>query len=227
MPAFDQKFSEDQCDAAAEARVDRGLTLRRVSELAAAGDLELRGPLVPPVKISQSYVRDLANRLVRQRTGRAVSPLAEQAAPDANEALRRRLVNLSDAMLRAEEKKKPATVDPERLRQIARAVREAEQIRGAQGGTPPPRTSRDEHGKQHLGQSSGGLAGAMMRDLRATERGEAAQKTTPTNTDHGDTDGAGTAPPFERAEGDTDTTPGALVTERIRELQPERFDLQP
>jgi hypothetical protein len=219
MPAFDQKFSEDQCDAAAEARVDRGLTLRRVSELAAAGDLELRGRKVPAFKISQSYVRDLANRLVRQRTGRAVSPLAEQPAPDANEALRRRLVNLSDAMLRAEEKKKPAAVDPERLRQIARAVREAEQIRGAQGGTPPPRTSRDEHGKQHLGASSGGLAGAMMRDLRATKRSEAAQNAPPTTTHHRDTEGQGTMPPFERAETDHDATPGALVSERISQLQ--------
>jgi hypothetical protein len=219
MPAFDQKFSEDQCDAAAEARVDRGLTLRRVTELAAAGDLELRGRKVPPFKISQSYVRDLANRLVRQRTGRAVSPLAEQPASDANEALRRRLVNLSDAMLRAEEKKKPATVDPERLRQIARAVREAEQIRGAQGGTPPRPTSRNEQGTQHLARTGYGLAGTMMRDLRATERGEAAQNAPITTKHHGDSGGQGTMPPFERADSDTDTTPGALVSERIQQLQ--------
>jgi hypothetical protein len=219
MPGFDHKFSADQCDAAAEARVDRGLTLRRVTELAATGDLELRGRKVPPFEISTSYVRDLAARLVRQRTGRAVSPLADQPAPDAYEALRRRLVNLSDALLRAEEKKKPATVDPERLRQIARAVREAEQIKGAQGGTPPPRTSRDEQGKQHLPERSGGLTGTIMRDLRSNERREAAQNVPPLHHAHGDREGTGTAPPFERAEGERDATPGVLTSERIAQLQ--------
>jgi hypothetical protein len=104
MPAFDEKFSDEQRDAAAHARVELGMTYRRIVELAADGQLEHRGRKVDPFKISPEYVKDLANKLVRQRAGKAPSKLADRPHHDAVEILRRRTVACADALLEEYEK---------------------------------------------------------------------------------------------------------------------------
>jgi hypothetical protein len=220
MPAFDEKFCDEQRDAAAHARVELGMTYRRIVELAADGQLEHRGRKVDPFKISPEYVKDLANKLVRQRAGKTPSKLADRPHHDAVEILRRRTVACADALLEEYEKtlrKRPQEAEPKRLREIVDLIRYLSQLSPAQRATST--ATRDEKAPD----PRRGSVGVLLREVR----GEAAQKATQTKPTHRDSNGTGTEPPFERAETEHDATPGALVSERIAQLQPEHFDLEP
>jgi hypothetical protein len=220
MPAFDEKFSDEQRDAAAHARADLGLKLREVCERAAAGQLEHRGRKVEPFKISPEYVRDLAVALARRRIGKAASKLADLPPREATDILWQRTVACADALLEDYEKtvhKRPSQAEVKRLREIVDVIRYLRQI------TPGERTTRDETGKPTAPDSRRGSVGVLLREVR----GEAAHNAPQTNDVDGDGQGAGTAPASEQPDTEHDATPGALVSERIAQLQPERFALEP
>ena len=81
-------------------------------------------------------VRDCARKLKARRAGKLKSDAAMLPARDAVEALRRRLVSLADREMRVAERQKRGTVQPETLRQIARAVREIAAIPGIDDARP-------------------------------------------------------------------------------------------
>lgn len=161
---FQERYTADQRRALATAYEDRRIRpYRVVCELAAAGELE---PGMPPFEVTggPGYVADLVRKLRRTRAGEHTSELAKAPPRDAIEALRRRLVNVCDQTLNAIEREKPRDRDPERLRQLARAIREAAAIPGPTDPTP----LRPGHGKPAPGErkgegaTRGGIAGGVL-----------------------------------------------------------------
>jgi hypothetical protein len=222
VPAFDRKYSNEQADAVASAWNDRGIRpAKRVSELAAAGELTTPlGDKLPGFAIPEGTIRSLARHARRRRRGEIRSPLSEAGPRDAIEIMRRRMANMIDGEMAVEERKRPGTRDAERLRQLNRALLELARLPGPTDPRPLSPAAKDADGKRTEGGARGGLAGPMMRDLRSNGAGgQAAQEATHPNHAEGHKDGAGTAPPFERAEGERDASPGSLVSERIAGLQ--------
>jgi hypothetical protein len=222
VPAFDPKYSHAQREAIASAWNDRGVRpARRVVELARAGELtDAAGDKVPGFEIPEGTIRSLARHARRRRRGEIRSPLSEAGPRDAIEIIRRRLVNMIDGEMAVQERKRPGSRDPERIRQLARAALEAARLPGPTDPRPSSPATRGPDGKQLEGIAKGGLAGPMMRDLRSNGAGsEPAQNTPPLHHAGGEGDGTGTAPPFERAEGQAEMSPGALTSERVAALQ--------
>jgi hypothetical protein len=222
VPAFDRKYSNDQADAVASAWNDRGIRpAKRVSELARAGELTTpQGDRLPGFEIPEGTIRSLARHARRRRRGEIQSPLSEAGPRDAIEILRRRMANMIDGEMAVEERKRPGTRDAERLRQLNRALLELARLPGPTDPRPVSPAAKDADGKRAEGGARGGLAGPMMRELRSNGApGEPARNVPPLTTHHGDTDGTGAAPPFERADRDRDTSPGALTSERVAQLQ--------
>lgn len=217
--AFAPVYSDEQREAIATAYEDRKIRpAKRVCELAAAGDLEHRGAKLDPFTVPENTVRDLARDLRKRRTGERTSQLAALEPRDAIEALRRRLVNAADAMLDDLEqkvKKDAGTADPERLRQITRAVREAAALPGPTDPRPTAPGSK-AGGKRNGGATQGGLGGELLKAARA--EGETAHGTTPPreNGDGRTETPEHSAPPSEpqRLNGQDDGSPGV----RVREL---------
>ena len=167
---WDAKFTDEQKEAVAIARVDGGRTARRVAEMAAAGELTLRGEPVGAFNISDRYVNEIGKRLERDRTGKTASKVAELPHRDAVENLRLRLIAGADAMLTAWEKqaaKSPEKADTERHRQIVRCVLEASRLPGPGDKRPAPDTSKDQQGKS-APRTVGGPAGALLKEHRRT-----------------------------------------------------------
>jgi len=173
MKVADPKYTPEQRAAAAEAYVDRGVRpARRVAELAAAGEL------IPGQRfeISPDYVLKLAAALRRRRAGEASSALARQPPRDAVEAIRRRLAAAIDHELTLIEtlQRRRGRDDRdvlERLRQIARLSREFAALPGPTDPRPVPPGQRHidpatGESRNNGGPIRGGLAGAMLRDIR-------------------------------------------------------------
>lgn len=167
MPAFVEKYTAEQREAMAAAYVDRKIRpARAVVQLAAEGKLTLHGEPLEPFETNENAVRDFARKLRKKRAGEVVSDLATKPPRDAIEALRRRLVNVADAMLRDVELQKPGEVEPERLRQIMRCVLEASKLPGPTDPRPAQGQARDADGKRGP-QTTGGVGGALLRDHRS------------------------------------------------------------
>lgn len=141
MPArFEAVYTDEQRDAIATAYEDRRIRpARRVVELAEAGEL-VEGLAPFTVHGGANTVRDMARKRRQKRAGQLVTETAKQPPRDALEALRRRLLSAIDHELTAcerEQKKRAGSADPERLRQIGRALREAAAIPTPSEPTPP------------------------------------------------------------------------------------------
>jgi hypothetical protein len=129
-------------------------------------------------------------------------------------------VNMIDGEMAVEERKRPGNRDPERIRQLARAALEAARLPGPTDPRPSSPATRDAEGKR-TGGAHGGLAGPLMRDLRSNGAGggETVQDIPQHTHAGGDTDGAGSAPPFEREDGQAEMSPGSLTSERVKQPQ--------
>src|SRR4051794_31007310 len=131
MAAFQAKYTPDQREAIASAVIDRGASAPRVVELAAAGQLtDSNGAQLEPFTVPANTVRSEARKAKKRRQGKAASDLGKAEPRDAVEALRRRIVTMLDEELGVEERKRKGNRDPERVRQICRAMREAAAIPG-------------------------------------------------------------------------------------------------
>jgi hypothetical protein len=135
--------------------------------MAAAGELHYDGQRLEPFETNEGTVRDLARNL-RLRTigGKRATPLENRPHRDAIETLRRRLITTADVLLRDLERqsaKAPGTVNLERLRQIARMVREAAALPGPDDPRPPA-PGVQVGGFRNGGTTRGGLAGRILND---------------------------------------------------------------
>jgi hypothetical protein len=225
MAAFEEKYTDQQRDAIAHAYEDRRIRpARKVVQMAAAGELDYHGEILKPFEATENTVRDLARKLRRARAGETTSQLAHAEPRDAIETLRRRLVNAADAMLTDFERKTkraPGDADPERLRQICRAVREAAAIPGPNDERPKAPGGKTD-GRRNGGETKGGLAGSILAAHRASEDGQTepapdaspphhAPGTDHPTSDHGEHDATPAAE--HETEADDDGSPGSLVRE--------------
>lgn len=166
MPAFTSQYTPEQREAFISAALDRNMPGKRVSELAAAGELTTPdGTKLDPFSVPANTVASAKRNAKKRRMGKSVSQLAQAEPRDAIEALRRRLINVADAELKHLERQKIGSRDPERLRQIGRCVREFGAIPGPkEARKPAPGTKRN--GEREQGDTKGGLAGDLLKAHR-------------------------------------------------------------
>jgi hypothetical protein len=209
---WDAKYTDEQKEACALARIDGGRTARRVAEMAAAGELRLKGEPVGVFDISPNYVNQLGQKLKRDRSGKTASKVAELPHHDGVEVMRRRLMAGADLMMAAWEKaaeKHPEKADTERHRQITRCVLEASKLPGPGDPRTTPHTAIDPATGKRGTETRGGLAGALLKDHRA----EAAQETQHHTNGDGD---SGAAPSAARSNGASEhAEPGSLPSEQL------------
>jgi hypothetical protein len=172
MSRFTPKWNDEQKDALVHAYEDRGIRpLTRVLDLARAGELQHQGePLSPfdmPVQTARAHIK--AER--KRRLGKARSDVASMRHEDAIDTLRVRLLSAADKLLEKYEKQLAGgrvEPDPERLRQITRAVREAASL-PAPGQPRPAKPGRGENGKTE-GLTRGGVGAGILSEARAQTR---------------------------------------------------------
>lgn len=175
MGAFQRVYTDDQRAALASAYADAKIRpLRRIVELAREGRLSHEGRECGPFHATTSSVYDLGRRKLREREGTAPTKLEELDGRDAIELLRRRLVSAADAQLAHVEKLQRTAdgrerVNPEMLRQIARAVREISALptRDAPAQTRAPGAKVLGEQRNDGGATRGGLAGRIKASVRA------------------------------------------------------------
>lgn len=174
MAAFQRIYSRELETAVQTASLDRGVAPARViQEDIVAGRFTVDGVTFPAQNVGIDTVRGWIREERQRRAGRVESPLAKLEPRDAIETLRLRLLSSADAMLKHQEEKRRDRRDPERMRQIARLVREAAAIPGHHEPRPPrPGQHVPGEGRSNGGKTEGGLAGAI---LAAHGRGETAQ----------------------------------------------------
>jgi hypothetical protein len=217
---FERKYTDQQRDAIAHAYEDRRVRpASKVVAMAAAGELEHDGQPLPAFKCTQNTVRDFAQKLRKRRRGELTTKLAHAAPRDAIETLRQRLVSAADTMLADLERqlqRDASTTDPERLRQITRAVREASSLPGPDDPRPKAPGAKTD-GRRDGGETKGGLAGDILREHRTGDEQPAHDASpTPRGEGHHDTGDDGE---HERESARVNTTeeqhddgsPGALV----------------
>lgn len=212
MGAFQRKWSDEQRDAMVSARLDRGMTYRRVMELATAGALTAPdGSKLAPFKPPLSTVASLARDEKKRRMGRQTTQLAQLEPRDAIEALRRRLLSAADTVLQVEEKKAPEKRDLDRMREVGRCVREFAAIK-APSDEPSRKPGQRENGRQPEAPTRTGMAGALIAAHRKAEGPTApdGHTETQTNTENGNATER-SAVDDGTAEAQEDMAPGSLA----------------
>lgn len=211
---FERRYTDEQKAAMAYAYEDRRIRPARVVvDLAGRGELQWEGATVESFETNDDQVRYEASQLRRRRAGQRTSELAKADPRDAVEALRRRLVNLVDALLTdLEEKarKDKSAVDPERVRQLARAAKEAAALPGPKDPRPAPSGTRHKDGEREP-RTNGGLGGTL---LSANRKGDAQPAQERLNRQEGSTEKEGAALEDDAAqEAEGDGGPGSLSRE--------------
>lgn len=164
---FDRKYTPDQCEAAALEYIANG-NGKRVSRMAAAGELRLHGEPVGAFTMPPSTVASYARKVRLRQAGKAAPAVATMGHRDAVENLRVRFLVVAHEELQAEERKKPGTRNLERIRQAERCALEAARLPAPTEPRPPSDGTRDANGVQ-ASRSNGGKAGALLREHRATQ----------------------------------------------------------
>lgn len=235
MAPFEAKWTKEQREAVVHAALEREIRpYRRISQLAAAGELTLDGAALPAFEVPEGTVADMARKARKARAGTLKSGLTDVPAADAVETLRQRLVSATDYELARLERrmKRPGAkpVTGEELRQIARCVRELAALPAKGDPRPvPPGQRKPEDGEHNGGRTTSGLAGAILaasrpatRPIPHTHIGDGPEPR-PDNAlsaedgaaqyhgDGGDNGGEGAETEDERA-------PGAWMRERVGDL---------
>jgi hypothetical protein len=161
MGKFAEVYTHEQREAAAIAFLDLGIRpAGRVVDMAAAGTLKHNGKPLEPFKMPEATVRDCARVVKKRRAGELASKVADD--PDAVQILKKRLLSMADLEIAAEERKKDGDRDHEKMRQLARALREAAAI--PDKGQPRPKPPGSNlGGEREGGDTSGGLAGPILK----------------------------------------------------------------
>lgn len=163
MGKFAEIYTHEQREAAARAYVDLGVKPAHVvSAKAAAGELEYNGRKLDAFTMPAATVRDCARVMRKRRAGELASKAIDE--PDAVYQLKRRLLSMTEAEITVEERKKEGTRDGERIRQLARALREAAAIpEKGEPRRPVPGQRDPKTGEHDGGRTDGGLAGAIKK----------------------------------------------------------------
>lgn len=166
MEMSDQRYSRAQREALAAAFARPSLSARAVVELAAAGTLtHPSGAPLGPFTTTENTVRSVAHRSRMRREHEARASASRDLPPrDAVERLRRELADAIDReMCRMEiEHAQGRMVCGERLRQVARAIRELAWIPDAADPRPPAPGAK-VGGVRLGGETRGGIAGPILR----------------------------------------------------------------
>jgi transposase-like protein len=163
---FERRYTPEQRAALAEAYEDRGIRpYKTVVTRAAAGTLPYKDGQLAPFETNASTVTYLVRQLRKRRAGAESSHLATLEPRDAIEALRRRLVALVDRETAFEENKKDGALDPERLRQLARAAKEVAAIPGPKDARPVPGGARNTDGSKEP-KAEAALGGKLLHAHR-------------------------------------------------------------
>jgi hypothetical protein len=167
MTTFERKYSVDEKEAVIYAYLDRRIRpLRAIVDLAARGELITRdGRQVRPFQLNPNTVKSWLQVAKRKRQG-TIRGAAFENPEGTIEALRKRLIALADGELAHLERQRAGKRDPEHMRQIARAVREAAAIpvKGEPRGRAP---GEKDQGQKESGETTGGMAGSLLRAHRA------------------------------------------------------------
>lgn len=223
MPAaFEEIYTDEQREAMAEAYEDHRIRpASKVATLAEAGKLPAG---IEPFRVhgGASTVRDCARKLRNRRAGKLASQTAKQNPRDAVEALRVRLLSAIDhelARVEREQRKRGGKADPEQLRQLGRALREAAAI-PTRTEAPTPKPGHGPVSERVGGKTSPAaktLAGGILRDVEA--EGRTAHDLPQERSDGGDPAQPGVAhDEAEQENGVDDGSPGAYVREQIEQL---------
>jgi hypothetical protein len=188
MPHIAPKYSAEQRDAMGIGVVDRGMSADEVKAAAEAGMLERSdGTRLPPFEAPASSIRSYARVVKQRRAGKARSEADKLPPRDAVESFRIRLVRMLDLELAFEERKRNGKRDVERMRQLARAAREAASLPSLDDPRPPSPGSKAAGSNP----TTGGLAGAILKAHgTGRARGEAQYEATSSST-HDRADGPG------------------------------------
>lgn len=166
MSRWESPHTDEQREALALAYLDHGIRpARRVVELAKVGELPARiAPFTPSG--GEQYVREQARAVRRRRAGLVATENAKKPPRDALEALRIRLVSAVEYELARVEKaqKKAGPVDPMRLQQLAKALREVGAIPAPGDEGPKPKSQAQKVGGRTGQQDPSSLAGRILAD---------------------------------------------------------------
>lgn len=175
MSAFQQKYTVEQKAAVTEAWLERGIRpYRHVQALAKAGQLTLRGTRVDPFDMPISTMTGLIRDERKRRAGKVESPFGNVSPLDAVDALRLDLLGVADAEIRWLKRQRTGKRDPDRMRQIARVLREIAALPGAKDGRAHQPGQRDPATqRQNEGRTRNGLAGAIIAASRSNGEREA------------------------------------------------------
>lgn len=161
-PNFERRITNEMRAAVHDAGIARGLTHKRIAELAATGEL-LAGE---PFDISWEYVGELVRKERKRREGKAASKLALMGPADSVETLRIRLVNLADSEALHLERAKEGQLDIDRAERLAKLVHAIARIPAVKDERPKRALgSRDENGDRGP-ETKVGLGGALLKAHR-------------------------------------------------------------
>lgn len=162
--AFQAKFSSQQRDAAVAAYLDRGIaSYADIKRMAEAGELTLHGVQLPPFDPSYATVRGWI-RVEKNRRNKRVQTDPE----DALKRLRGQLIDAASIGVdRFERQVKKGKPDWELARQIARALREIAAIPTPNERPVKPGQRDPATGQKQTGETTGGLAGAILSAARS------------------------------------------------------------
>lgn len=177
---FVAKYSDTQKAAViAEKERDPKATYGEISRRLAAGDIFLDGEPVEPIEMDPYYIGQLVRDHRRKVRGEVDSGLSKMTHGDAMEAVRKRLLALTEYQLAREERKMrnkggsaAKDIDPTKIQQLARAAREIahldpDPVRGRKPA-PGARKGSEPSGGTNGTTPTTGLAGEIMRDHQAS-----------------------------------------------------------
>ena len=177
---FVAKYTADQKAAVvAEKERDPKATYAEVARRLAAGEIVMDGEPVEAVEMDPYYIGQLVRDHKRKVRGEVDSGLSKMAHGDAMEAVRKRLLALTEYQLGREERKMARKggngqkdIDPTKIQQLARAAREISHLDPdpVRGRKPAPgaRKGTESSGGTNGTTPTTGLAGEIMRDHNAS-----------------------------------------------------------
>lgn len=167
MAAFDTKYTTEQREAMVYYYDERGYSAPQIVRLAKAGELRWKGKGLASFGPKESTIRAEVSKVRRRREGKEKRDLASLPPRDAIEALRRRLLNVADAEMEYEEKKKPGSRDLKRMTEISRLAFEASRVPGPKEPRPAQGQAPGIDGRKGPVTRTG-LAGDLLKDHRAS-----------------------------------------------------------
>lgn len=175
----ERKYTDQQRTTVIYHRNVRKLSGNAISDLARRGELEsVTGDALAPFEIPKNTVYSLARDARGKERRNEVSELVHALPADANEAIRRRLVEIVDRRTTrlVNDARRGREVDPDEVKKLARAAREIAALPGFGLRIPRPGAKGAEadpamEGEQQAGAKS--AAGALL----AAAKGGAVAKT--------------------------------------------------